>query len=52
MPWTKVLPAANAAGAKWYIIEQDDPNAPTDAAASIKASASYPMDHVPAGTTR
>jgi len=50
--WAKVLPAANASGAKWYIIEQDDPKDPADAAASIKASAGYLTDHVPVGATR
>lgn len=50
--WAKVLPAANDAGAKWYIIEQDDPKDPADAAASIKASAGYLTDHVPVGATR
>lgn len=52
VPWTKVLPAADAAGAKWYIIEQDDPKDPAEAAASIKASAGYLTDHVPVGATR
>ena len=50
--WAKVLPAANDAGAKWYIIEQDDPKDPADAAASIKASAAYLTDHLPVGATR
>lgn len=50
--WSKVLPAADAAGAKWYIIEQDDPKDPADAAASIKASATYLTGHVPVGATR
>ncbi len=33
--WDKVLPAAKAAGARWYIVEQDNPETPL---ADIKTS--------------
>jgi sugar phosphate isomerase/epimerase len=28
LPWDQLLPAARAAGAEWYIIEQDHPQDP------------------------
>lgn len=47
--WMEVLPAAYSGGVKWYIIEHDNAK---DTAASIKASAAYLTDHIPAGATR
>lgn len=30
MPWAQILPAAESAGAKWYIVEQDNPQDPLE----------------------
>jgi len=49
--WTALLSAAQAAGVQWYIIEHD---APIDPALSIKNSAAFLTEHLPAagvGTT-
>jgi len=43
--WNRLLSAANAAGVQWYIIEHD---APGDPATSIKNSAAFLTEHLPA----
>jgi len=43
--WTALLSAAHTAGVEWYIIEHDHP---TDPAASIKHSAAFLTEHLPA----
>jgi len=45
LDWNAILPAARAAGAKWYIIEHD---LPLDPAATIRAGARYLCEHLPA----
>jgi sugar phosphate isomerase/epimerase len=38
LPWDRIIPAAEAAGAQWFIVEQDHPADPiADAAASLAA---------------
>ncbi|MET3599758.1 sugar phosphate isomerase/epimerase family protein [Martelella mangrovi] len=49
MNWTEVLPAADAAGVEWYIIEHDNAK---DIATSLKTSATYLNAHVPADAAR
>jgi len=43
--WTALLRAAHAAGVEWYIIEHDHPS---DPATSIKNSAAFLTEHLPA----
>jgi len=45
LDWERLLAAANAAGVEWYIIEHD---APSDPAISIKNSAAFLAEHLPA----
>ncbi|SMO81662.1 sugar phosphate isomerase/epimerase family protein [Paracoccus laeviglucosivorans] len=49
MDFAKILPAAEEAGAKWYIIEHD---LPKDAAAVVKTGAEYLTKNLPEGATR
>ncbi|ARO15956.1 Xylose isomerase domain protein TIM barrel (plasmid) [Ketogulonicigenium robustum] len=44
-----ILPAAEAAGAKWFVIEHD---MPVDAAVVVKDGAAYLLEHLPASVTR
>ena len=47
--WKAILPAADRAGVKWYIIEHDNPR---DPAAVVKAGAAYLAEHLPADVKR
>ncbi|KAF1686254.1 xylose isomerase [Pseudoxanthomonas broegbernensis] len=49
LDWDAILPAAAAAGVKWYIIEHDHP---LDPAAVVETGAAYLNEHLPAGTGR
>lgn len=49
LDWNAILPAAQAAGVQWYIVEHDQPR---DPAAVIKAGADYLRQHLPAGAGR
>lgn len=49
LDWKKILPAADHAGVKWYIIEHDYP---LDPAAVIKTGAAYLVEHLPADVKR
>ena len=42
--WPRVLAAARAAGAEWYIVEHDNPRAPI---ASVARSLAYLREHLP-----
>lgn len=38
LPWAELLPAAEASGAKWFVVEQDNPSEPlTDSEQSLRA---------------
>ncbi|MFC0338358.1 Sugar phosphate isomerase/epimerase [Kushneria avicenniae] len=47
--WQEILPAADKAGVKWYIIEHDQP---LDAAVVVKKGATYLAEHLPENVTR
>ncbi len=47
--WKAILPAADRAGVKWYIIEHDNPR---DPAAVVKAGAAYLVEPLPADVKR
>ena len=47
--WPAILPAAEAAGVQWFIIEHDQPR---DPAAVIRTGADYLNEHLPAGAAR
>lgn len=47
--WTSILPAAEAAGVQWFIIEHDHPR---DPASVIKTGADYLNEHLPAAAAR
>lgn len=49
LDWNAILPAAAAAGVKWYIIEHDYP---LDPASVIGTGAAYLGEHLPAGADR
>lgn len=49
LDWKAILPAADRAGVKWYIIEHDNPR---DPAAVVKAGAAYLVEHLPADVKR
>jgi len=49
LDWNAILPAAERAGVRWYIIEHDHP---LDPAAVVKAGAAYLNQHLPAGAGR
>ncbi|BAV98020.1 sugar phosphate isomerase/epimerase family protein [Lysobacter enzymogenes] len=49
LDWNKILPAAERAGVRWYIIEHDHPR---DPAAVISTGAAYLNEHLPAGAGR
>lgn len=45
LDWGRILPAASAAGVRWYIVEHDQPR---DPARIIQTGADYLRDHLPA----
>jgi len=45
LDWPAILPAAHAAGVRWYIIEHDQPR---DPAKVIQTGADYLRGHLPA----
>ncbi len=49
LDWNKILPAADRAGVKWYIIEHDYPR---DPAAVVKTGAKFLVEHLPADVKR
>lgn len=49
LDWTSILPAAEAAGVQWFIIEHDQPR---DPASVIKTGAAYLDAHLPAAAAR
>ena len=49
LDWSKILPAADHAGVKWYIIEHDYP---LDPALVIRTGAAYLVEHLPADVKR
>lgn len=49
LDWKTILPAAQAAGVQWYIVEHDNP---TDPAAVVRDGAAYLESHLPAGAGR
>ncbi|MET1023719.1 MAG: sugar phosphate isomerase/epimerase [Pseudoxanthomonas sp.] len=49
LDWNKILPAADRAGVKWYIIEHDYP---LDPAVVVKTGAKFLVEHLPADVKR
>ncbi|TRW99139.1 sugar phosphate isomerase/epimerase [Paracoccus sp. M683] len=49
LDWATILPAADAAGADWYIVEHDQP---LDAAAVVKTGGDFLTANLPADVTR
>lgn len=49
LDWATILPAADAAGVEWYIIEHDQP---LDAAVVVKTGADFLAANLPADVTR
>lgn len=49
LDWDAILPAASAAGVRWYIVEHDQPR---DPAVVIKAGADYLRKHLPVNAGR
>ncbi|MEI2429935.1 sugar phosphate isomerase/epimerase [Lysobacter yananisis] len=49
LDWNAILPAAERAGVRWYILEHDHP---LDPAAVVKTGAAYLNQHLPAGAGR